>query len=282
MSGQKASLGYLRNSREMNVTNSQIFLALSISSLFSIVCIILKFLLTKQIFMILSWSWRNHRPEPRNQSEETKKSPAGRSSWCCSLGRYSSGKVMLVGCGWGDRPGTWDREAAPGNQWKSSKSDPRWLDGAGRGNMVPAPVAAEFKDSSDASTFFVPNSWRFWRTLSTFSLAKNTANTMPNTGSNTCCTLSSQEAVKSTRTGGEPVDHPKRWQACVNCWWVMSGRAASFGRALLRKPALLVWPVQSLPDRRDEEAGCTLKNSVGSRWINLPATTSWCLHQQTF
>ena len=41
MSGQKASLGYLRNDREMNITNSWIFLALniyalSISNLFSI------------------------------------------------------------------------------------------------------------------------------------------------------------------------------------------------------------------------------------------------------
>ena len=41
MSGQKASLGYLRNDREMNITNSWIFLALNIyalniSNLFSI------------------------------------------------------------------------------------------------------------------------------------------------------------------------------------------------------------------------------------------------------
>ena len=41
MSGQKASLGYLRNDREMNITNSWIFLALNIyalniSKLFSI------------------------------------------------------------------------------------------------------------------------------------------------------------------------------------------------------------------------------------------------------
>ena len=36
MSGQKASLGYLRNSQEMNITNSWIFLALNISNLFSI------------------------------------------------------------------------------------------------------------------------------------------------------------------------------------------------------------------------------------------------------
>ena len=41
MSGQKASLGYLRNGREMNITNSWIFLALNIyalniSNLFSI------------------------------------------------------------------------------------------------------------------------------------------------------------------------------------------------------------------------------------------------------
>ena len=34
MSGQKALLGYLRNSREMNIINSWIFLSLSISDLF--------------------------------------------------------------------------------------------------------------------------------------------------------------------------------------------------------------------------------------------------------
>ena len=36
MSRQKASLGYLRNGREMNITNSWIFLALNILNLFSI------------------------------------------------------------------------------------------------------------------------------------------------------------------------------------------------------------------------------------------------------
>ena len=36
MSGQKVSLGYLRNGREMNITNSWIFLALNISNLFNI------------------------------------------------------------------------------------------------------------------------------------------------------------------------------------------------------------------------------------------------------
>ena len=35
MSGQKATLGYLRNGREMNITNSWVFLALNISNLFS-------------------------------------------------------------------------------------------------------------------------------------------------------------------------------------------------------------------------------------------------------
>ena len=70
-------------------------------------------------------SWRNHRPEPRNQSEEAKKSPAHRSSWRCSLGRYSGGKVPAC-CGWRDRPGTYgcSREAAPGNRRKPFKSDP--------------------------------------------------------------------------------------------------------------------------------------------------------------
>ena len=36
MNGQKASMGYLRNDQEMNITNSWIFLALNISNLFSI------------------------------------------------------------------------------------------------------------------------------------------------------------------------------------------------------------------------------------------------------